>query len=84
MQPSPIGARLAAMGDMMLAGSPADFGRLIADEAEKWGEVIRTANIKPVVWPCGGIFVFTFVLEHIPLTFTCSLRERKSWYIPAR
>jgi hypothetical protein len=30
-----------------LAGSPADFGRLIADETEKWGKVIRAANIKP-------------------------------------
>jgi hypothetical protein len=29
-----------------LAGSPADFGKLIAAETEKWGEVIRTANIK--------------------------------------
>jgi len=27
-------------------GSPADFGKLIADETEKWGRVIRTANIK--------------------------------------
>ena len=30
----------------MLAGSPADFGKLIADETEKWGKVIRGANIK--------------------------------------
>ena len=28
------------------AGSPAEFGRLIADETEKWGKVIRAANIK--------------------------------------
>jgi hypothetical protein len=27
-------------------GSPADFGKLIADETEKWGKVIRAANIK--------------------------------------
>jgi hypothetical protein len=27
--------------------SPADFGKLIADETEKWGKVIRAANIKP-------------------------------------
>jgi hypothetical protein len=26
----------------------ADFGKLIADETEKWGKVIRAANIKPV------------------------------------
>jgi hypothetical protein len=31
---------------MTLAGPPADFGRLIADETEKWGRVIRAANIK--------------------------------------
>ena len=31
----------------MLAGSPADFGKLIADETEKWAKVIRAANIKP-------------------------------------
>jgi tripartite-type tricarboxylate transporter receptor subunit TctC len=42
-----IKARLADLGGMSLAGSPADFGKLIADETEKWGKVIRTANIKP-------------------------------------
>jgi hypothetical protein len=30
----------------VLAGSPADFGKLIVDETEKWGKVIRAANIK--------------------------------------
>jgi hypothetical protein len=30
-----------------LAGSPADFGKLIAAETVKWGKVIRAANIKP-------------------------------------
>jgi hypothetical protein len=30
----------------MLALSPAGFGRLITDETEKWGKVIRAANIK--------------------------------------
>jgi tripartite-type tricarboxylate transporter receptor subunit TctC len=39
-------ARLANMGSTALPGSPADFGKLIADEAEKWGKVIRAANIK--------------------------------------
>jgi tripartite-type tricarboxylate transporter receptor subunit TctC len=39
--------RLAEGGGTVLAGSPADFGRLIADETEKWGKVIRAANIKP-------------------------------------
>ena len=41
-----IRTRLADMGGMLLLGSPADFGKLIADETEKWGRVIRTANIK--------------------------------------
>jgi len=31
----------------VLAGSPADFGKLIAVETEKWAKVIRTGNIKP-------------------------------------
>ena len=30
----------------MLAGSPADFGKLIADETEKWAKVIKFAGIK--------------------------------------
>jgi tripartite-type tricarboxylate transporter receptor subunit TctC len=42
-----IKARLADLGGTVLGGSPADFARLIADETEKWGKVIRTANIKP-------------------------------------
>jgi tripartite-type tricarboxylate transporter receptor subunit TctC len=40
-------ARLADLGGTVLAGSPADFGNLIAEETEKWGHVIRAANIKP-------------------------------------
>jgi tripartite-type tricarboxylate transporter receptor subunit TctC len=40
-------ARLAKLGGMAMAGSPADFGKLVADETEKWGNVIRAANIKP-------------------------------------
>jgi len=39
--------RLASFDGMGLGGSPADFGKLIADETEKWGKVIRLANIKP-------------------------------------
>ena len=42
-----IKARLAELGGSVLPGSPADFGKLIADETEKWGKVIRAANIKP-------------------------------------
>jgi tripartite-type tricarboxylate transporter receptor subunit TctC len=39
--------RLADMGGMVLAGSPADFGKLIADETAKWARVIEAAGIKP-------------------------------------
>jgi tripartite-type tricarboxylate transporter receptor subunit TctC len=38
--------RLMDLGGTTLDGSPADFGKLIADETEKWGKVIRAANIK--------------------------------------
>ena len=41
-----IRARLADMGSMPLVLSPADFGKLIADDTEKWGKVIRAAGIK--------------------------------------
>jgi tripartite-type tricarboxylate transporter receptor subunit TctC len=40
-------AKLLDLGGTGIRGSPADFGKLIADETEKWGKVIRTANIKP-------------------------------------
>jgi tripartite-type tricarboxylate transporter receptor subunit TctC len=39
-------ARLADVGGTALSGSPADFGKLIADETEKWAKVVRAANIK--------------------------------------
>jgi tripartite-type tricarboxylate transporter receptor subunit TctC len=42
-----IRARIADLGGNVLPGSPADFGKLIANETEKWGKVIRAANIKP-------------------------------------
>jgi tripartite-type tricarboxylate transporter receptor subunit TctC len=38
--------RLADLGGTLIPGSPADFGKLIAEETEKWGKVIRSANIK--------------------------------------
>jgi tripartite-type tricarboxylate transporter receptor subunit TctC len=44
---SKLKARLADLGGNTIPGSPADFGKLIADETEKWGKVIRAANIKP-------------------------------------
>jgi tripartite-type tricarboxylate transporter receptor subunit TctC len=40
-------ARLADLGGTPLPGSPADFGKLVAEETEKWGKVIRAANVKP-------------------------------------
>ena len=39
-------ARFANLGGTALPGSPTDFGKLISDETEKWGKVIRVANIK--------------------------------------
>jgi tripartite-type tricarboxylate transporter receptor subunit TctC len=42
-----IKAQLADLGGTTLGGSPGDFGKLIADETEKWAKVIRAANIKP-------------------------------------
>jgi len=44
---SKIKARLADLGGAPIPMTPADFGKLIADETEKWGKVIRAANIKP-------------------------------------
>jgi tripartite-type tricarboxylate transporter receptor subunit TctC len=40
-------ARLADLGGEPLPGSPGDFGKLIADETDKWGKVIKFAGIKP-------------------------------------
>jgi tripartite-type tricarboxylate transporter receptor subunit TctC len=42
-----IKVKLASLGGTALAGSPADFGRLIAHETEKWAKVIKFAGIKP-------------------------------------
>ena len=41
-----IKARLADLGGEPMPMSPADFGKLIADETEKWGKVVRAAGIK--------------------------------------
>ena len=48
MQASPIprSRPLADLGGTVLAGSPADFGKLIADETEKWAKVVKFAGIK--------------------------------------
>jgi tripartite-type tricarboxylate transporter receptor subunit TctC len=42
-----IKARLADLGGTPLVGSSADFGKLIADETEKWAKVVKFANIRP-------------------------------------
>src|SRR5262249_54103906 len=42
-----IKEQLADLGGTVLPGSPADFGKLIADETEKWAKVIKFAGLKP-------------------------------------
>jgi tripartite-type tricarboxylate transporter receptor subunit TctC len=42
-----IKARLTDLGGTALTGSPADFGRLIADETEKWARVVKFSGAKP-------------------------------------
>ena len=42
-----IKARIVDLGLEPYASSPAEFGKLIVDYTEKWGKVIRDANIKP-------------------------------------
>ena len=41
-----VKARIADLGGVPMPMSPAEFGKLIADETEKWGKVVRAANIK--------------------------------------
>jgi tripartite-type tricarboxylate transporter receptor subunit TctC len=40
-------ARLADLGGTALSGSPADFGKFIAEETEKWAKVVKFAGLKP-------------------------------------
>ena len=40
-------SRFADIGGEPLPGSPAEFGKLVADETEKWGRVVRAAGMKP-------------------------------------
>jgi tripartite-type tricarboxylate transporter receptor subunit TctC len=42
-----VKARFAELGGMVLLFTPADFGKFIADETDKWAKVIKFANIKP-------------------------------------
>jgi tripartite-type tricarboxylate transporter receptor subunit TctC len=41
-----IRSRLADLGGMLIPGSPADFGKLIGEETEKWEKVIKTGGVK--------------------------------------
>jgi hypothetical protein len=38
--------RLADLGGTIMTGSPAEFGKLIADETEKWAKVVRFSDAK--------------------------------------
>jgi tripartite-type tricarboxylate transporter receptor subunit TctC len=42
-----VKARLAEMGGMIVAGSPADFGKLVVGETEKWAKVVKFSGMKP-------------------------------------
>jgi tripartite-type tricarboxylate transporter receptor subunit TctC len=42
-----IKARISELGNTALAGSPADFGKLVAEEIEKWAKVVRVSGAKP-------------------------------------
>ena len=42
-----IKARLAELGGTAIAGSPTDFGKLVADETEKWAKVVKFSGAKP-------------------------------------
>jgi tripartite-type tricarboxylate transporter receptor subunit TctC len=44
---STMKTRLADLGGMMLPGTPTDFGKLVADETEKWAKVVEFAGLKP-------------------------------------
>jgi tripartite-type tricarboxylate transporter receptor subunit TctC len=40
-------ARFKELGASLLPGSPADFGKLLVEETEKWGKVVKFAEVKP-------------------------------------
>jgi tripartite-type tricarboxylate transporter receptor subunit TctC len=42
-----VKARLAELGGTVIPGTPADFGKLVADEVEKWGKVVKFSGAKP-------------------------------------
>jgi tripartite-type tricarboxylate transporter receptor subunit TctC len=58
-----IKARLADLGGTVLPGSPSDFGKLIADDTEKWGNVIWALNIKA---ECGRYAGRSYSINPVP------------------
>jgi hypothetical protein len=40
-------ARLADLGASVIPGSPSDFGKLIADETDKWAKVVKFSGARP-------------------------------------
>ena len=47
LQDSKLKTRLAELGVTGTGGSPETFGKIVADETDKWGKVVRSAGIKP-------------------------------------
>jgi tripartite-type tricarboxylate transporter receptor subunit TctC len=45
LQDPKVKARLAELGGIIIAGSPADFGKVIQEETDKWAKVIKSANV---------------------------------------
>jgi tripartite-type tricarboxylate transporter receptor subunit TctC len=41
-----VKARMAELGSEIFTGSPADFGKLVAEETEKWAKVVQFAGLK--------------------------------------
>jgi tripartite-type tricarboxylate transporter receptor subunit TctC len=45
LQDEKVKARLAELGGNLIAGTPADFGKVVAEETDKWAKVIKSANV---------------------------------------
>jgi tripartite-type tricarboxylate transporter receptor subunit TctC len=45
LQNEKVKARLADLGGSLIPGTPEEFGKVVADETEKWANVIRTGNV---------------------------------------
>ncbi|MFL4982389.1 MAG: Bug family tripartite tricarboxylate transporter substrate binding protein [Xanthobacteraceae bacterium] len=45
LQDERVKARLAELGGILIAGTPADFGKVVAEETDKWAKVIKSANV---------------------------------------